>query len=79
MDAKALSSGLPAVYQVGSGHDELVKGGGLPYSVPQDIPAVLEEMVAGYEGFQDKIKVTSVSEAADAYLEVYAGCLGLPV
>ena len=67
------------MYQVGSGHDELVKAGGLPYSVPQDIPAVLETLVAGYEGFQAKIKVTSVSEAADAYLQVYAGCLGLPV
>ena len=74
---EALASGLPAIYQVGSGHDELVKSGGLPYAKPEDIPATLDKLVDGYEKYQGNIRVTSVREAADAYLEVYAGCLGL--
>ena len=42
-----------------------------------DIPAALDKLVAGYEAFQAAIRVTTVAEAADAYLQVYAGCLGL--
>ena len=75
---EALASGLPTVFQLGSGHDELVRAGGLPYDKAEDIPGVLDRVVAGYEGFQAGIRVTTVREAADAYLEVYAGCLGLP-
>ena len=74
---EALATGLPAVYQRGSGHDELVKSGGLGFDTPEDIPAALDELVRDYETFQANIRVTSVSEAADAYLRVYAGCLGL--
>lgn len=74
---EALASGLPAVYQLGSGHDELVKSGGLSFAKPEDIPAALNKLVEGYETYQANIRVTSVKEAADAYLQVYAGCLGL--
>jgi glycosyltransferase involved in cell wall biosynthesis len=72
---EALASGMPTVYQAGSGHAELVKAGGRSYRRPEEIPAMLDEVVLRFEEYQNNIRVTSVSEAADAYLQVYAACL----
>jgi glycosyltransferase involved in cell wall biosynthesis len=72
---EALASGMPTVYQSGSGHAELVKAGGRSYNKPEEIPRLLDEVVARFEEYQNNIRVTTVSEAADAYLQVYAACL----
>jgi glycosyltransferase involved in cell wall biosynthesis len=72
---EALASGMPTVYQSGSGHAELVKAGGRSYRRPEQIPAMLDEVVLRFEEYQNNIRVTTVSEAADAYLQVYAACL----
>ena len=74
---EALVSGLPTLYQRGSGHDELVKDAGLPFVEAEEIPALLDKMVENYERYQEAIRVTKVKDAADQYLEVYAKCLGL--
>jgi glycosyltransferase involved in cell wall biosynthesis len=72
---EALASGMPTVYQSGSGHAELVKAGGRSYRRPEEIPAMLDEVVLRFEEYQNNIRVTTVSEAADGYLQVYAACL----
>ena len=72
---EALASGMPALFQSGSGHAELVKRGGLSYDDPEEIPDLLEQLIENYEEFQRNIRVTSISDAADMYLEVYAKCL----
>ena len=72
---EALASGMPALFQNGSGHAELVKRGGLSYDDPEEIPDLLEQLIENYEEFQRNIRVTSISDAAEMYLEVYAKCL----
>mmetsp|Transcript_20687 Transcript_20687/g.39316 ORF Transcript_20687/g.39316 Transcript_20687/m.39316 type:complete len:379 (-) Transcript_20687:392-1528(-) len=72
---EALASGLPTLYQDGSGHNELVKHGGYKYQQPTDIPRILERLIKDYEQVQDRITYMTISEAADKYLAVYRRCL----
>ena len=49
---EALASGLPTLYQDGSGHNELVKSGGLAYQTSDQIPYLLEKIVHDYHTYQ---------------------------
>ena len=67
---EALACGLPAVYRTSGGHPELVGDGGLPFSKPEELPDVLDRLVAELEDRRAAIRVLPLSEVADRYLEV---------
>jgi glycosyltransferase involved in cell wall biosynthesis len=67
---EALASGLPAAFRASGGHPELVGDGGLPFDSPEDVPAVLDRLVAELDERRAAIRVASLAEVADRYLEV---------
>jgi glycosyltransferase involved in cell wall biosynthesis len=70
---EALACGLPAAYLRSGGHPELVGAGGLPFEAPEELPDVLDRLVADLDRYRDGIAVPSIGSVADAYL----GVLGL--
>jgi glycosyltransferase involved in cell wall biosynthesis len=73
---EGLACGLPAVFLESGGHPELVGAGGLPYREDEEIPEVLDRLVAGIDGFRAAIDVPSLESVADRYLDVLG--LGRP-
>ncbi len=67
---EALACGLPALYVQSGGHPELVDAGGQGFEAQEEIPAALERLVADYTLFQDAIRIPTISEVADRYLDV---------
>ncbi len=70
---EALVSGLPAAFAASGGHPELVGEGGLPFSSPEELPDVLARLAADLDEYRAAIRVPSLVEVADRYLEVLAG------
>jgi glycosyltransferase involved in cell wall biosynthesis len=66
---EALACGLPAAYLDSGGHPELVGGGGLPFSSPEELPAVFDGLVAELDERRAAISVPSLSNVTDRYLE----------
>lgn len=71
---EALACGLPAAFLDSGGHPELVGAGGLPFQADEEIPDVLERLVADIAAFRAAISTPTIAAVADRYLEV----LGLP-
>jgi glycosyltransferase involved in cell wall biosynthesis len=67
---EALACGLPAAYRASGGHPELVGDAGLPFDSPEEIPEVLDRLVAELDERRAAIRVTPLEEIADRYLEV---------
>jgi glycosyltransferase involved in cell wall biosynthesis len=67
---EALACGLPTAYLESGGHPELVGEGGLPFRDAEELPDVLDRLVAGLEGFRARIATPSIAEVADRYLHV---------
>jgi glycosyltransferase involved in cell wall biosynthesis len=67
---EALACGLPAAYLESGGHPELVGAGGLPFRAEEELPGVLERLVADLDAYRAAISVPSISSVADRYLEV---------
>ena len=67
---EALACGLPAAYLESGGHPELVGRGGLPFRADEELPEVLDLLVAGLDGFREAIATPSLGSVADRYLEV---------
>jgi glycosyltransferase involved in cell wall biosynthesis len=72
---EGLACGLPAVFRASGGHPELVGEAGLPFDADEELPEVLDRLVAGLEGYRGAIVVPPIEAVADRYLEV----LGLRV
>jgi glycosyltransferase involved in cell wall biosynthesis len=70
---EALACGLPAAYLASGGHPELVGDGGLPFHRPEEVPAVLQRIVEELGERREAIRVPSLAEVADRYLEVLQG------
>jgi glycosyltransferase involved in cell wall biosynthesis len=70
---EALSCGLPAVYLDSGGSREAVKEAGFGFCDREEIPALLDRLVADYEARQARIDLPSLAGIADRYL----GVLGL--
>jgi glycosyltransferase involved in cell wall biosynthesis len=68
---EALACGLPAAYLESGGHPELVGRGGLPFRSDEELPEVLDLLVAGLDGFREAIATPSLASVADRYLEVF--------
>ena len=67
---EALACGLPAAYLDSGGHPELVGCGGLPFDTPEEVPEVLGRLAADLDGYRARIRISSLTSVADAYLRV---------
>jgi glycosyltransferase involved in cell wall biosynthesis len=70
---EALACGLPAVYRRSGGHPELVGDAGVGFSAAEEVPEALELLVAELDDRRAAIRVPSLAEVADRYLEVLRG------
>jgi glycosyltransferase involved in cell wall biosynthesis len=67
---EALSCGLPALYLRSGGHPEIVGNAGFGFESPEEIPVLLDRLVAEYAERQAQIAVPALAEVADRYLAV---------
>jgi glycosyltransferase involved in cell wall biosynthesis len=70
---EALACGLPAAFLRSGGHPELVGEAGLGFDEPDELPAVLERLEAELEERRAQIRVPSLPDVADRYLEALRG------
>jgi glycosyltransferase involved in cell wall biosynthesis len=70
---EALACGLPAAYLRSGGHPELVGEGGLGFDEPEELPAVFAQLRGELDARRAAIRVPSLAEVADRYLEVLRG------
>ena len=71
---EALACGLPAAYLDSGGHPEMVGAGGLAFSDPEELPRVLDRLVAELDERRSAIVVPPLADVVDRYVET----LGLP-
>jgi glycosyltransferase involved in cell wall biosynthesis len=69
---EALASGLPAVFRASGGHPELVGEAGIAFEDPHEVPAALDRLVGELDERRAAIRVASLTDVADRYLEVLA-------
>jgi glycosyltransferase involved in cell wall biosynthesis len=70
---EALACGLPVAFRQSGGHPELVGEAGLPFEQPEELPDVLEQLAAELESRRSAIRVQSLADVADRYLDVLRG------
>jgi len=66
---EALACGLPVVYLDSGATSEIVKDGGLSFTIKEMIINRIETIVNNYSHFQSKIQVDNISKVADKYLK----------
>jgi glycosyltransferase involved in cell wall biosynthesis len=66
---EALTCGLPAVFLKSGGHPEIVGQGGLGFEAAEEIPGLLEKIVAEYAAFRARIHVPTIQDVVDLYLQ----------
>jgi glycosyltransferase involved in cell wall biosynthesis len=67
---EALTCGMPALYLRSGGHPEIVGEAGFGFESAEEIPALLDRLVAEYEIRQGRIAVPSIKDVTSAYLSV---------
>jgi glycosyltransferase involved in cell wall biosynthesis len=67
---EGLACGLPAAFLRSGGHPELVGEGGLGFDEPEELPAVLARLRGELEERRSTIRVPSLADVADRYLEL---------
>jgi glycosyltransferase involved in cell wall biosynthesis len=67
---EGLACGLPAAFLRSGGHPELVGEGGLGFDEPEELPAVLARLWEELEQRRSAIRVPSLTDVADRYLEL---------
>jgi glycosyltransferase involved in cell wall biosynthesis len=65
---EGLACGLPAIYRNSGGHPELVKDAGLPFNSQEEIPGLIDQIMAGYDNYVGNINVNSITDIAHQYL-----------
>ena len=66
---EALACGLPALYARSGGHPELVGEAGLGFDDREELPELLDRLAAELDERRAAIRVPSLGEVADRYLE----------
>jgi len=66
---EALACGLPTVYHTSGGNGELAGRAGFGFKSAEEIPALFDKMSARYSEFVNAIRLVSLSEVTDRYLE----------
>jgi glycosyltransferase involved in cell wall biosynthesis len=67
---EGLACGLPAAYLRSGGHQELVGEGGIGYDDASELPDVLERLRSELDERRAAIRVPTLADVADRYLEV---------
>jgi glycosyltransferase involved in cell wall biosynthesis len=67
---EALTCGLPAAFLRSGGHPELVGEAGVGFDDPEELPAALSQLASELDRRRAAIRVPSLSDVADRYLEV---------
>jgi glycosyltransferase involved in cell wall biosynthesis len=67
---EALACGLPAVYLRSGGHPELVGDAGVGFDAAEEVPAALARLRAELDDRRAAIRVPSLTEVTDRYLDV---------
>lgn len=67
---EALTCGLPAIYLQSGGHPEIVNQAGAGFDAAEQIPQLLDQIVASYEEYQSLISLPTIEEVSRRYLEV---------
>jgi glycosyltransferase involved in cell wall biosynthesis len=67
---EALACGLPAAYLRSGGHPELVSDAGIGFDAAEEVPAALTRLRAELDERRAAIRILSLSEVADRYLDV---------
>jgi len=70
---EALACGLPAVYRVSGGHPEIVGDAGCPFETPEEAGRALGRLAEELDKRRAAIRIPSIAEVADRYLEVLLG------
>jgi len=66
---EALHCGLPAVALNSGGHPEIVGDGGLLFNKKEEIPALLERIALGLDGYRSAINLPTIEKVANLYSE----------
>jgi glycosyltransferase involved in cell wall biosynthesis len=67
---EGLACGLPAAYLRSGGHPELVGDAGIGFDDPEELPTVLARLAVELDERRLAIRLPSLAEVADRYLEV---------
>jgi glycosyltransferase involved in cell wall biosynthesis len=70
---EALSCGLPAAFRRSGGHPELVGEAGIGFDEAEELPGVLSRLADELEQRRGAIRVASLSDVADRYIDVLRG------
>src|SRR5207244_10519732 len=70
---EGLACGLPAAFLRSGGHPELVGEGGIGFDGPEELPDVLVRLAGELDRRRAAIRVPSLPEVGDRYLEVLRG------
>lgn len=66
---EALNCGLPAIVLNDGGHPELVRKGGELYTRVENVPCLLEKVVANYSTYQNNIDLPNLEQVGEAYYD----------
>jgi len=66
---EALHCGLPAIVLKDGGHPELLGNGGEVFTNAEEIPALLDKIVANYSNHQNNIQMPSLDQVGEAYFK----------
>ena len=66
---EGLACGLPAAFLRSGGHSELVGDGGIGFDDAEELPTVFAHLRDELEQRRDAIRVPTLSDVADLYLE----------
>ena len=67
---EALSCGLPAIYLDSGGHPELTSFGGLPFTLPHEIPALLDRIRDHYAFYRALVTPQSITDVCRRYFSL---------
>jgi glycosyltransferase involved in cell wall biosynthesis len=70
---EALACGLPVAFLRSGGHPELVGEAGIGFDDPEELPSVLSRLADELDQRRAAIRIPSLSDVADRYLEVLRG------
>ncbi len=70
---EAMHCGLPVIAADSSSNPEVVGSGGELFRRPEEIPGLLDRLVAGYAGYRARLCPPSIEDAARKYLDFMEG------
>jgi glycosyltransferase involved in cell wall biosynthesis len=66
---EAITCGLPVIYLNSGGHKEIAGFAGIGFDRPEEIPALIEKILADYEAYRHSLYARSIRTIVDQYLQ----------